>query len=264
MSTINQTATTPSTGTSKDNLISDTRGLIEGYNHTETAQRNTARQIADNLAMLRDQHNMTQTDLGKVFGKAQGWVSQMLAWYDADFPAQGPFAAAHKRARKKILAANNRAAKRSRSGRKTTSEPNRLLAVIDAFYEEAALDDVDDQAFDHVIRVLTERRQADKAKKGKATTTSAATEPPAVTAAEGVRLAASQGVTMTKPEVADCLRLANLSEGEFEKEIAAAVAGNDINAEASAEEREAAHAAISDDIPPFLRRAPISDIGRAA
>ena len=245
-------------------MISDTRDLIEGYEQTETAQRNAARQIAANLDTLHNQHSLTQADLGNALGKTQGWVSQMLAWYEADFPPEGPFAAAHKRARKKILAANNRAAKRSRSGRKTTSEPNRLLEVIDAFYEEAALDDMDDQAFDHVIRVLTERRQADKAKKGKATTTSGATEPPAGTAAEGDRLAATQGVAMTEPEVADCLRLANLSEGEFGKEIVATVAGNDINAEASAEEREAAHAAISDDIPPFLRRAPISDIGRAA
>jgi hypothetical protein len=45
-------------------------------------------------------------------------------------------------------------------------------------------------------------------------------DPP--TPAEVVELAASQGVTMTKPEVAECLRLASLPEGDFENEVEAA------------------------------------------
>ena len=169
MPLLNQTATTPSTGTSKDNLISDTRGLIEGYDHTETAQRNTARQIADNLAMLRDQHNMTQTDLGKVFGKAQGWVSGVLAWYEGGFKTDTPFGVSSKAARKRAKArpAKYQATDKS-SRRKTTSEPNRLFAVVDTFFktELAALDD---QAFDGVMKMFAERRQA--AKTAKATPT---------------------------------------------------------------------------------------------
>jgi hypothetical protein len=44
-------------------------------------------------------------------------------------------------------------------------------------------------------------------------------DPP--TPAEAVELAASQGATMTEPEAAECLRLANMSEAEFEAHVAA-------------------------------------------
>lgn len=44
---------------------------------------------------------------------------------------------------------------------------------------------------------------------------------PPLTPAEGVRLAASQGVTMTEPEAAECIRLAKMPEAEFEAHVAA-------------------------------------------
>ena len=45
------------------------------------------------------------------------------------------------------------------------------------------------------------------------------TPSPPITAAEGVKLVASQGVTMTEPEVAECLRLAEMPEAEFEEHV---------------------------------------------
>jgi hypothetical protein len=50
------------------------------------------------------------------------------------------------------------------------------------------------------------------------------TPSPPITAAEGVKLVASQGATMTEPEVAECLRLAGTPEAEFEKHIEDTVA----------------------------------------
>lgn len=50
--------------------------------------------------------------------------------------------------------------------------------------------------------------------------TTPVTPSPPITAAEGVKLVASQGVTMTEPEVADCLRLAKMPEAEFEAHVA--------------------------------------------
>lgn len=47
----------------------------------------------------------------------------------------------------------------------------------------------------------------------------AVTPSPPITAAEGVKLAASQGVTMTEPEAAECLRLAKMPEAEFEAHV---------------------------------------------
>ena len=49
------------------------------------------------------------------------------------------------------------------------------------------------------------------------------TPSPPITAAEGVKLATSQGVTMTEPQVAECLRLA-APKAEFEKHIEDTVA----------------------------------------
>lgn len=46
------------------------------------------------------------------------------------------------------------------------------------------------------------------------------TPSPPITAAEGVKLAASQGVTMTEPEAAECLRLAKMPVVEFEAHVA--------------------------------------------
>ena len=45
------------------------------------------------------------------------------------------------------------------------------------------------------------------------------TPSPPIMAAEGVKLVASQGVTMTEPEVAECLHPAEMPEAEFEKHI---------------------------------------------
>ncbi len=45
------------------------------------------------------------------------------------------------------------------------------------------------------------------------------TPSPPIVAAEGVKLVASQGVTMTEPEVAECLHPAEMPEAEFEEHI---------------------------------------------
>jgi hypothetical protein len=84
---------------SKDDLIAATREMIVAYDATEAAQRNSARQIADNLAILRDRERMSQAEIGKRVDKAQQWVSAMLAWRAAGFPGDRPFAAQSKAAR---------------------------------------------------------------------------------------------------------------------------------------------------------------------
>lgn len=101
--------TTPSESTaqavkSKTDLIAETRAMVVSVN-------NSNRQIADNLAVMRDHHGMTQQDIGEAMEKTQAWVSIMLKWRDDGFVEETPFGSFSKasRKRRKAEAANYKA-----------------------------------------------------------------------------------------------------------------------------------------------------------
>jgi uncharacterized protein (DUF1697 family) len=182
---------------------------------------------------------LAQADIGKAVGKTQGWVSQMLSWREADFPPEGPFAAAHRRAKKKILAANNRPAKRKAKASQATG--NVLFDAAEAFYR-SELEEADDATFDRVIGMLVEWRRASKAK--------ASGQPNESRQAANSAVAIKIGKEPVKS-------LDGFSENA-KRQIAVAVAGNGVDAEQSAADRKAANSnlAMPDDgsIPDFLRR----------
>ena len=84
----------PSTGVSKADLIAETKAMVTSIN-------NTSRQIATNLATMRDRHGMTQHDIGNAMGKTQPWVSLMLKWHDDGFIEETPFGSFSKASRER-------------------------------------------------------------------------------------------------------------------------------------------------------------------
>jgi len=84
----------PSTGVSKADLIAETKAMVTSIN-------NTSRQIATNLATMRDRHGMTQHDIGNAMGKTQPWVSLMLKWHDVGFIEETPFGSFSKASRER-------------------------------------------------------------------------------------------------------------------------------------------------------------------
>jgi hypothetical protein len=80
--------------TSKADLIIATKALV-------TAINNTSRQVADNLATMRDRHSMSQRDIAAAMGKSQPWVQQMLEWHDGGFKTETPFGPASMATRKR-------------------------------------------------------------------------------------------------------------------------------------------------------------------
>jgi hypothetical protein len=84
----------PSTGVSKADLIAETKAMVASIN-------NTSRQVATNLATMRDRHGMTQHDIGNAMGKTQPWVSLMLKWHDDGFIEETPFGSFSKASRER-------------------------------------------------------------------------------------------------------------------------------------------------------------------
>jgi hypothetical protein len=98
---------------------------------TETAQQvitsckaqisaigSSTKELATDLAKLRDRFGMTQAAIAEAVGKKQPWVSHMLGWYDDDFKTDTPFGETSKAARKRAKArpAKYQATDKSSSG----------------------------------------------------------------------------------------------------------------------------------------------------
>jgi hypothetical protein len=75
----------------------------------EMDRRSTAqhRELARAMARLRDEFDLTQTEIANALGKVQGWVSRILKWHDDGFVEETPFGSFSraKRARAKTKAA---------------------------------------------------------------------------------------------------------------------------------------------------------------
>src|SRR5438067_1054919 len=80
--------------TAKADLIAETQAMVISLN-------NTIRQVADNLAALRDRHDMTQQEIADALGKKQAWVSTMLKWRDEGLKEETPFGSFSKAAGKR-------------------------------------------------------------------------------------------------------------------------------------------------------------------
>jgi hypothetical protein len=92
----------------------------------------STKELATDLAKLRDRFGMTQAAIAEAVGKKQPWVSHMLGWYDDDFKTDTPFGETSKAARKRAKArpAKYQATDKSSSGdadatksKPTTSKP---------------------------------------------------------------------------------------------------------------------------------------------
>ena len=224
-------------GNAKDALIAETKAMA-------VALENTARQVADNLATLRDRHGMSQRDLAAAMNKSPGWVNGLLAWREAGFSEGGPFGGTARRKKERVQRAEHRKArtrKAETNEAKSSTSGNRLFEAAQGFYK-SELAGIDDKTFDRVIGMLVEWRQASKAK--------------ASGQANDNKQAANSAVAgkIGKEPVKSREGFSEAAKGS----IAAAVSGNDIDPEQSAADREAANSnlAIPDDgsIPPFLRR----------
>ena len=56
----------------------------------DRAVRNATRELACAVAHLRDDFDLTQTEIAKALGKVQGWVSTILKWHDDGFSRGDP------------------------------------------------------------------------------------------------------------------------------------------------------------------------------
>jgi hypothetical protein len=65
--------------------------LIEEIKAMDCAVRNATRELACAVARLRDDFDLTQTEIAKALGKVQGWVSTILKWHDDGFVEETPF-----------------------------------------------------------------------------------------------------------------------------------------------------------------------------
>lgn len=88
-------------GTSKADLIAQTRDMIISCEALAISLDNTGRQIADNLATLRDRDDMSLRQIGKALGKSHTWVKVMLDWRANAFAEACPFAVRSKASREK-------------------------------------------------------------------------------------------------------------------------------------------------------------------
>jgi hypothetical protein len=122
------TIVAPSTGASKADLIRDTRSMV-------TALDCSTRQIADNLATLRDRHGMSQRDIAAEIGKSPAWVNRMLAWRLADFPEDTPFGGTERRERESVQRAEHRQAAKPVAAVKLGN--GEVLKSLDGFSEAA-------------------------------------------------------------------------------------------------------------------------------
>jgi len=104
MSTPIITESAAQAGTSKTDLIRDTRCMV-------VALDSSTRQIADNLAALRDRHSMSQREIAAEIGKSAAWVNRMLTWRQAGFPDDTPFGGAERREKESVQRAEHRATK---------------------------------------------------------------------------------------------------------------------------------------------------------
>jgi transcriptional regulator with XRE-family HTH domain len=215
-------------GSSKDDLIAETRAMA-------VSLENTARQVADNLATLRDRHGMSQRDLAAAMKKSPGWVNGLLAWREAGFSEGGPFGGTERRKKERVQRAEHRKART----RKSSNTGNRLLEATEALGDE--LEGADRGTLDKVIARLIERWEGAKASPKAVSVTLPVTDTPVV--------------KIGKEPVKS---LDGFSENA-KQQIAAAIAGNSVDPEQSAAERKAANAnlALPNDgsIPDFLRRA---------
>ena len=94
MTVKSHSAKSPSTGVSKSDLIAETKAMVASIN-------NTSRQVATNLATMRDRHGMTQHDIGNAMGETRPWVSLMLKWHDDGFIEETPFGSFSKASRER-------------------------------------------------------------------------------------------------------------------------------------------------------------------
>ena len=88
-------------GTSKADLIAQTRDMIISCEALAISLDNAGRQIADNLATLRDRDDMSLRQIGKALGKSHTWVKVMLDWRANAFAEACPFAVRSKASREK-------------------------------------------------------------------------------------------------------------------------------------------------------------------
>ena len=88
-------------GTSKADLIAQTRDMIISCEALAISLDNAGRQIADNLATLRDRDDMSLRQIGKELGKSHTWVKVILDWRANAFAEACPFAVRSKASREK-------------------------------------------------------------------------------------------------------------------------------------------------------------------
>lgn len=223
-------------GTSKDDLIAETKAMA-------VALENTARQVADNLATLRDRHGMSQRDLAAAMNKSAGWVNGLLAWREASFSEGGPFGGTVRRKKERVQRAEHRKARTRKAEThkaKSSASGNRLFEAAEGFYK-SELAGIDDKTFDRVIGMLVEWPQASKAKaSGQANDNE-----------QGANSAVAIKIGKEPLRTLD-------GSSESAKPPIVAAAGNDVDPERSAADRKAANSnlAIPDDgsIPLALRR----------
>ena len=73
----------PQPGTSKADLIAETKAMV-------ISTDNTLRQIADNLASLRDGHHMSQREIAAAVGNEFAWVNRLLSSREEGFSEDTP------------------------------------------------------------------------------------------------------------------------------------------------------------------------------
>ena len=189
------------------------------------------RAAAEDLTATWKAHKTPQRAMAVALGRSQSWVAQLLQWHREGCPAGGPFL------RVNLSSRTTQRTKSKSPKRKATASPaNRLFEAANAFYE-SELAGADDKMFDRVMKMFEERRQAAKAQR-------------------------SQAVSVPIVKIGkETLRSLDGFGEDAKRQIAAAVAGNDVPPETSKEERSAYYAAEANDdlsIPTFLRREPVS------
>ena len=78
--------------------------LIEEIKAMDCAVMNATRELACAVARLRDDFDLTQTEIAKALGKVQGWVSTILKWHDDGFVEETPFGSFSKAKRERAKA----------------------------------------------------------------------------------------------------------------------------------------------------------------
>ncbi len=227
---------------STDKTAETAQQVIASCKAQISAIGSSTKELATDLAKLRDRFGMTQAAIADAVSKKQPWVSHMLAWYDDDFNTDTPFGETSKAARKRAKArpAKYQATDKSSSGDAgaSTSEPSKSKPTTSTsgtttqpkkgspewqfneavYFFDHTLSKMDDANFARAMAMFNERRGAAKA-----------VRPPVM---------ASPAVVKIGKETMKSLD--GFSEAA-KRQIA--VAGDDVDTEASTEQRTAAYTA---------------------